>query len=147
MEGLSPPLKCLIEVRSALQNGESVRTGILRYANHQTENTCEFTNVLRQFVFDWERGLDWRARLPMIQSPYRRALIELLEIGLAGEPVQTALEEMQKEVQLVCDAEIKARVEMLPLQMLFPLLLLMFPAYLLLLFGPLVSSFIQEMAK
>jgi hypothetical protein len=144
VEGLSPPLKCLIEVRSALQNGESVRSGILRFAHN---SNCEFTNVLRQFLFDWERGLDWRTRLPTIQSPYRRALIELLEIGLAGEPVQSALEEMQKEIQLACEAEIKTRVEMLPLQMLFPLLLLMFPAYLLLLFGPLVSSFIQEMAR
>jgi hypothetical protein len=144
MEGLSPPLKCLIEVRSSLQNGESVRTGILRFI--QSSN-CEFSTVCRQFLFDFEQGADWRARLPSVQSAYRRAMIELLAIGLSGEPIQTALEEMQKEIQSACEAEIKSRIDMLPLQMLFPLLLLMFPAYLLLLFGPLVSSFVQEMGK
>ena len=144
MEGLAPPLKCLIEVRSALQNGESVRTGLLRFVQ---SSSCEFSTQVRQFLFDYERGIDWRSRLPTIQSQYRRALLELIALGLDGESIQASLEEMNKELQIACESEIKERMDMLPLQMLFPLLLLLFPAYLLLLFGPLVSAFVREMSR
>jgi hypothetical protein len=144
MEGLAPPLECLIAVRSSLQNGESVRTGMFRFM--QTSK-CEFATQIRQFIFDFDRGLDWRARLTQMKSPYRRSLVEICALGLAGEPILTAIDELMAEVQLACDSEIKERLDLLPLQMLFPLLLFLFPAYLLLLFGPLVSSFLKEMAQ
>lgn len=144
MEGLAPPHYCLIEMRAALQNGESIRVGLSRF----TQNShSDFARSVRQFSFDWDHGFDWRVNATKIKSPYRISLLELAAASLSGQSIQSQLEELRVELELACTAEIKTRVDMLPLQMLFPLLLLLFPSYLLLLFGPLVSVFIKEMSR
>jgi hypothetical protein len=54
MEGLAPPLQCLIEIQSALQNGESVRSGLLRYIQSEPEG---FALDVRRFLFIGIRGV------------------------------------------------------------------------------------------
>lgn len=144
LEGLAPPHYCLIEMRSALQNGEPVRSGMKRFVQN---SQSDFVPVVRQFLFDYDHGIDWRINLAKIKSPYRRSLLELAAAAFSGQSIQSPLEELRVELELACNAEIKTRIDMLPLQMLFPLLLLLFPSYLILLFGPLVSVFIREMSQ
>lgn len=144
MEGIAPPLKCLIEMQSALQNGESVRTGLARYAKNAND---VFADDVRRFLFDWDQGRDWRVRVCAISSPHRRALLEIAAQGLSGQPILVLLEELRRDVEDACGLEIKSRLEMLPLKMLFPLLLLLFPSYLLLLFGPILNSFLRELER
>ncbi len=146
MEGLSPPLKCLIHIQSGLQNGEGVRSTLTRYlqVNHGTD---VFDQCLRRFLFAWEQGHDWRAQIKTAGSPQRRALLEILAAGLAGQSISAHLESLKEEITDACDLEIKGHLEMLPLKMLAPLLLFQFPAFLLLLFGPLLKHLVQELNR
>jgi hypothetical protein len=155
VEGLAPVLKCLIEIQSSVQNGEPVRAGLTNFLRVSDQRE-EFAADLRRFLFAWDQGHDWRRRFfssnfstrsRRLQSPYRRALIEILAAGLAGQPVLTHLEELRLEIERACEIEIKGHLESLPLKMLVPLLLFQFPAFLLLLFGPLLNRLIQELNR
>ena len=146
MEGLAPPLKCLIEMQSALQNGEVIRQGLRRYLQ-ATVPGDEFATVIRRFTFAWDQGQDWRELIGQVTSPHRRALLDLIATGFAGQPVMVHLEELRTEIIAACDLEIRGRLDMLPLKMLVPLLFFQFPAFLLLLFGPLLSRLVQELNR
>lgn len=144
MEGLAPPLALAIEIQASLANGESIRSALIRYIG---ESQLEFQQVVRRFLIAWDQSQDWRAVVRQVASPYRRSLLELAAHGLAGQSVQTPLAELQKEIETACDEEIELHINMLPLKMLLPLLLLQFPAFMMVLFGPLVSRFIEEISK
>jgi hypothetical protein len=146
MEGLAPPLKCLIEMQAALQNGEPVQKGVLRYLQSTSLNDA-FALEVRRFLFAWEQGQDWRAIVSKIRSAQRRILLEIIANGLAGQPVLLHLEELKSEIAEACDSDLKRHLELLPITLLAPLLLLQFPAFLLLLFGPLVSRLLMELSK
>lgn len=146
MEGLAPPLKCLIQIQSSIANGESVRAAIARYLQIVSVHD-PFSLDVRQFLFAWEQGRDWRAMLRNVESPHRRALIEVLACGLSGQSISAHLESLRAEITAACDLEIKEHLEMLPLKMLAPLLLFQFPAFLLLLFGPLLRHLVEELSR
>lgn len=146
MEGLNPSLKCLIEIQSALHNGEPIRAGVMRYLASSAVD-CDFSAAIRRFLFAWDQGQDWRAVIRSIQSPHRRALLELVSSALAGQPIQAHLEELRSEIVSAAHAEIGRHLEILPIKMLIPLLLFQFPAFLLLLFGPVLGRLLQELAR
>lgn len=146
VEGLAPSLKCLIEIQSSLQNGETVRAGALRFIAGARARD-EVAQELRRFLFAWDQGQDWRTIVAGVSSPQRRALFELISSGLAGQAVLPQLEELRDEMIRACDIEMKRFIDMLPIKMLVPLLLFQFPAFLLLLFGPLLSKFVQELSR
>lgn len=146
MEGLAPPLKCLIEIHAALQNGESVRTGINRYLA-STPAHSDFAPDVRRFLFVWEQGGDFRAVIAKIRSPHRRALLDLIATALSGQPILGHLEELRSELIASADSEIREHLELLPIKMLMPLLFFQFPAFLLLLFGPLLNHLLEEINR
>jgi hypothetical protein len=86
----------------------------------------------------FERGASTDAFLGEIQNPVRRNLILLLEKGLLGEPILQNLTTFAEEVQEQSFAEIELFLAQLPFRMLLPLLFFLFPAFLLLLLGPLL---------
>ena len=146
MEGLAPPLKCLIEMQSSLQNGEVIRLGLRRYLTSASVKD-DFASVIRRFVFAWDQGQDWRAIIMQVASPQRRALLDLIALSFNGQPIMGHLEELRTEIVSACDLEIRAQLDMLPMKMLIPLLIFQFPAFLLLLFGPLLGHLIQELNR
>lgn len=146
MEGLAPPLKCLIEIQSSLQNAEPAREGVTRYIQNARSGDV-FADELRRFLFAWDQGRDWRSILLGVSSPHRRALMDLIAIALGGQPILLHLEELKVEVVNAVELEIQQHMELLPVKMLMPLLLLQFPAFLLLLFGPLLTQLIEELNK
>lgn len=145
MEGLAPPLKCLIEVQAAIRNGEAIRAGLARYVQMSSANDS-FASAMRSFLIAWERGQPWRHVLEG-QSAHRRALLEVFACGLSGQSIASQLDSLRAEISKACDAEIREHLEMLPLKMLAPLLLFQFPAFLLLMFGPLLRHLIQEINR
>jgi hypothetical protein len=148
VEGLAPPLQLAIEMQSSLANGESIRSGIVRFASDSSSDTTdEFARVVRRFLIAWDQSQDWRSILKQVASPYRRSLLELAAHGLSGQSIQAPLAELQREIETACDEEIKLHIDMLPLKMLLPLLLLQFPAFMMVLFGPLLSRFVEEMSR
>jgi hypothetical protein len=145
MEGLAPPLKCAIELQAAIRNGESVRTGVHRFVGTARADD-EFATYLRGLLVAWERGLEWRSSLDT-QSPQRRALVEIVANGIAGHAIASQLDAVRLEVERACEHEIREHLELLPLKMLVPLLLFQFPAFLLLMFGPLLRHLVEEMNR
>jgi len=145
VEGLSPPLKCLIETQSAIRNGESVRAGLTRYVQLASARD-DYASALRSFLVALDNGQPWRGFFSE-QSAQRRALVEVLASGLSGQPISSQLEALRAEIEKACDAEIREHLELLPLKMLVPLLLFQFPAFLLLMFGPLLRHLLEEINK
>ncbi len=145
MEGLTPSLKCAIELSAGLQNGESARTGLTRYLAVCPAD--DFAGDVRRFLFCWDQGHDWRTVIIGIKSPHRRALLELAATGMSGQPISSHLKELQTEIENAADHQIREHLEMLPIRMLVPLLLFQFPAFLILLFGPLIRRLIEEINK
>ena len=147
MEGLAPSLNCLVEMQSAIRNGETVRAGVSSYLLKSPPHE-EYSQQLRALLFAWDQEhSDWRSALHAIKGPHRRALAELLCAGLAGQSILSQLNELRDELVRASEIELKAYVDLLPLKMLVPLLLFQFPAFLTLLFGPLLSKFIQELSR
>jgi hypothetical protein len=149
VDGLAPTLKCLIEIQSAIQNGETVRSGLTRYLEwtQSRRDQDPFSSDVRTFLFAWDQGQDWKQVIGQSQTAHRRALLELVAVGLGGQPIQAHLEELRSEIVEACDSDIRRQLELLPVLMLAPLLLLQFPAFLLLLFGPLLNRLIEELSR
>lgn len=144
MEGLAPPLKCLLEIETRLQNGESVRAGLQKYLELDVDS---FTEDVRQMYFAYEQGRSASEVIHSVESLYRVALLEVLLQGLEGQPILSRLQELKVEIMDACESEIKEVLALLPLKLLVPLLLFQFPAFLLMLFGPIMRHLIGELGK
>jgi hypothetical protein len=123
-----------------------VRVGVARYLTSVSLRD-EFGADLRRFVFSWDQGGDWRSHVVRIGSPQRRALVDLIATALSGQPILAHLEELKLELVNAIDLEIRGHIELLPIKMLIPLLMLQFPAFLILLFGPLLGRLLQELNR
>lgn len=146
MEGLSPPLHCLLEIQSAIQNGEPARLGAEKYLR-KASSRDDFVSVVRQFLLAWDQGQDVRKITSKAKSPHRRALLDVLGMALMGQPVRVHLEGLQREIVAASEDEVQRHLEILPIKMLIPLLFLQLPAFLLLLFGPLLNKLIEEISR
>ena len=78
-------------------------------------------------------------------SPCRRTLLILLEKGLNGMPILSHLEDLEAEIIHSCEAEIEEHIQKLPLLLMIPIFFFLFPAYLILLFGPLLQSIVSQL--
>jgi hypothetical protein len=140
MENISPTLLLLLDVRAALENGTSVRTGVLHFLkNHH--------NSLSDTVSSWLLRLDQGQEThSILQSlhPCRRTLLTLLEKGIAGMPILAHLIELENEVVRSCESELEEQIQKLPIKLMLPVLFLMFPAYLILLLGPILLSILSQ---
>ena len=141
MEGLAPPMKLVLSIKYGMDRGDSVRTALQKYFENRQD---EFS----QQVFKWygllQVGNSPQEVLSSLKSPYRKALLSVLERGLRGEPIYTVLLQLEQEMAEAARDEMERFVAVLPVKMLLPLLLLQFPAYLILLLGPLLKSFLTS---
>lgn len=135
MEGLAPPLRLLLAVREGIERGASIRTCLMEFVERDR-------SLLSRFLSRWlvERELGRRLSPDERLSPSERHLLYILERGLEGEPVLPAVIELEAETIERCEFQIEEFIEALPLKSLIPLLLFIFPAYLILLLGPLVEA-------
>ncbi len=137
MEGLAPPLELLLSVKQAVEQGNSVKKGIQSYLIGEKN---EFKEVVLQFLSLHEQGKSADHLLLQISSMHRRALLNLLTKSLNGFPIYSALLELESELIQACEEEIQQKIAKLPFLLMIPLLLLLFPSFLLLLFGPLLHN-------
>lgn len=141
MENLTPPLLHAIrEVRWAMQTGKAIKEAVQMYLSGAQNDLAA---QLREFwVRKWQSG----AREPFtFANHYRQAFWDLIERGCAGQPVMEGLTALESEVERAAQAEVDAHLAALPFKVLFPLLLFQFPAYLILLLGPLLRELSRQM--
>lgn len=137
MEALIPPLLGAVrELRWQIGAGRSMREAFRRYLETAHD---EVAADLRE---RWTLRTSGGTLSPgPIGSPYRRALWDLIERGSAGQPVLEPLGALEEEIEAAAQAELDLHLATLPFKVMLPLLLLQFPAHLILLLGPMLREF------
>lgn len=135
-------LSAIREIRWQMENGNSVRESI-KAVTGQTPN--EFGDELKSWLQIRQSGENRPISPLSFQSPQRRALVSLLERGLQGQPILESLKALEEEVLRAALSELDGHIARLPFLSMIPLFLFQFPAYLLLLLGPLMSDLLRDL--
>jgi hypothetical protein len=114
-----------------MSSGLSARESVKRYiATHPTPFSLRLLQSLNNQPCAWH-------------SDYQRAFWELISRGLEGQPIVEPLTALEAEIETAANHELDQHLATLPFKALIPLLGLQFPAFALLLLGPLM----RELAK
>lgn len=139
MEGVAPPLRFLMDLRWSIETGHSVNQGIRIYLERYSD---EFTLRLKAWFLALQSGQRHADLLCSFPTIYQRALVDLCYAGLQGTPILEKLQDLEEELQQACERDLERHLSCLPFITMIPLLLLQFPAFLLLLLGPMLSDLI-----
>ena len=146
MEDLAPPLKALIEIKTLMEAGCGPNQSIRIYIDENKTDLDEFSQKLQMWFLRRNLGKELDLSFwDSIQSPLQVSFFQLLNESLSGVPVLERLEGLKAEMIEAAKDELDLHLRRLPMLCLLPVLLLQFPAFLLLLFGPLMTSLIQQM--
>lgn len=137
MAHLNPCLDLLFNIKRALERGENVKTSTQRWAQ---SHAGEFQRQVHKWILLSENGGDAERVFTEIKSSHRRALLRLVQRSMEGLSILEALRELEKEVIASCREEMDTHMATLPYKLMLPLLLLVFPTLLMLLFAPLLSE-------
>jgi len=141
METLAPPLELLIEIRFAIEKGQSLRKALQSYCQKAGDLVWRQELVLWLNLIEMGRSSDLVTRKMNFQ---RRQCLELLERGLQGESIYSQLCHLEEEILVAAKMEVEEFVASLPIKSLIPLLFFQFPAFLLLLLGSFLSQFLSQ---
>lgn len=144
MEYLAPPLNLAFEVIGSLENGDSVSTGISRYIERNQES---FVVFMQRWLIAVQQGRDPTQLLSEVKSEFRLVICELLWRGIQGEPILPLLHNFTEEVKSAQMLELDEYIKKLPFVSLLPIFFLQLPAFLILLFGPLLSELTQGVLR
>lgn len=136
MESLAPPLTLLLAVKGSLEMGHGVRYGVLQSLDRLEG---DFLVLTKAWISLLNQGAPTLGLFDRKSSIYRKHLFVLLEQGVKGVPIYEKLRALELEMVEACQSEIREHLERLPLKILLPILVFQFPAFLILLFGPLLN--------
>lgn len=142
MVHIAPPLQLISYVKRAIETGQSARSGVVTFVRSERSN---FAKDVSKWLAHLDQGIETAPLLLLQRSQYRRSLLELLERGLRGESIYVYLCQLELETIEACEDEIQRKLSKLPFLLLGPLLLMQFPAFLMLLFGPLLDNFFHSL--
>ena len=136
MDNLTPPLLTAIrEIRWHLLAGRSLKESLLNYLhNHHDELSVKLNEL---WSLKMQGQLDDGAEFP---SHYARALWDLIERGHQGQPILEPLMHLEEDVDSAARSDLDMHLATLPFKALLPLLLFQFPAFVILLIGPLLRE-------
>jgi hypothetical protein len=141
MENLNPSLALLLALKFGLEKGATPKMAAKEFLR---EPSGELGNIVAQWIAAREAGRDPDFLLQQVRSPYRQALLRLMDRGFLGDTIYPTVLQLEGEVQAAVKSEMDAYISALPIKMLIPLLLLQFPAFLILLFGPLLTDLLHS---
>lgn len=141
MVDLAPPLKAVLEIRLFIENGNSVSQAIQLYAKAGSEDL--FAKEIGAWLFAQATGRDYKSHL--FKTFYRRRLLEILNSGLKGEPILKPLSDLEEDLVFVSEEFLEQHIQKLPLISLIPLMLFQFPAFFMLLIGPLLLNLLSTL--
>ena len=140
MEALAPIYVAIVEVRSLLENGDSLLQGLKRVS----ENTSgELRWQFHQFLLGFERGEQAPHRV-LSMSFLRKEFFGLLERGLKGEPILEPMKALEEQCLADCHQQIHRFLNTIGFKTMFPVLFFLLPAYLLLLLGPFLEDLLKS---
>lgn len=129
MDDLSPTLNLTLCAREALERGDSVRVGIAEFIEADRSD-------LKLFLLNPALGAEDGRKLPRALKETEKSALAVLRRGLAGEAILPVLRELEADLIERSDAEIEEFTQKLTFRCLIPLLIFVFPGYLVLLLGP-----------
>ncbi len=141
METLGQTLKCLLVVRLGMECGESIRSTMGQFV---LKNTTPYSILVREWLFYMDQKKDSKQLLCQL-SAYERAFFEIVEAGINGQRVHERLVLFEAELLEKCRFEMEKEIDLLPFKLMIPLFLFQFPAYLILLLGPLLNNFLENL--
>lgn len=141
MEGLAPPLKLLLALRNGIEKGESIRSAVQCYIVKEDD---ELSRLVATWISRREQGVSTQNLLLQTKSSFRQAILMLMERGICGESIYQHVVQLEEEVIEASAGELETFLSLLPMKMLIPLLMFQFPAFLILLFGPLLAEFLRQ---
>jgi len=139
MENVAPTLLCAVYLHRFIENGDSMAVALRKYLN-QFNDACAVE--VAQVLLCYEQGRQYS--IPTM-SPQREALFLIIQNALNGYPVSPALNHLTEELYTSSYAEMEQYAVILTHRVLVPVLLLQFPALLLLILGPLIQSFLEAL--
>ncbi len=125
-----------------MSSGKSMNEAFQLYLERTNDGLA---SRLRQLWILKNKNVRNIAAADELPTYYQRAFWQLVERGSRGEPTMDALRALETEVESKAEAELDAHVAALPFKVLLPLLLFQFPAYLLLLLGPLLRELQRQL--
>ncbi len=139
MEFIAPPLKTVLFLRMKISNGVSVRGALCEYLMSESD-------TFRDEIMSWYQKKQAHSDV-QYQSPqfFRRQIVQTIERGLRGEPVDKILEELEQEMIEISREDIDVHLERLPTLMLIPMMLFQLPGFLMILLGPVFASLFQTL--
>lgn len=141
METLVPEVLLLAQVlRRNLETGRSTRKALEIYIDTYRS---PWARQIQQFLFCWDEKKDLKEALLPKMTLHQRALLELCWMALRGGSIYERLLEVEKELHIACEEEILRKTSQLPFLLMIPLLFFQLPAFLLLLFGPILKTFME----
>ena len=138
---LAPPLQAVLEIRLLIENGNSIPQAIRMYSQRNGEN--DFAKELGSWLFSQTAGKKYENKI--FNTFYRKRLLEILSQGLKGSAILPALSDLEEELIFISNEDLEQHIQKLPLISLIPLMLFEFPAFFLLLTGPLLLNLLQAL--
>lgn len=135
MENIAEPLALIILIRRFIYRGSSIRKGIEAFLPQKSEFSLQMTSWIQLR----DDGKSTESILRQL-NPYRRTLLQTLERGLDGASIQHQLEQLEVELIDKCEGQIADHTAKMPFKLMIPLFLFIFPAFFILLLGPLLVS-------
>lgn len=142
MEYLAPPLKMLLHVQLKIKSGISVQSAIQSYVQDNLD--CPLAKQTEFWLFCHQTGKTFNTK-ELSKKIYRRALIDIFERGLKGEPILSILQEFQEELKDISKQNLDQQIQKLPFLTLIPLFVFQVPAFLLLLLGPILLNLSSQL--
>ncbi len=141
MDSLAPPLRALLNIKLKIQSGTSTRESIKEYVKETLD--CSFAQDLGLWLFQIESESSDPPK--PFTHPFRKMLVEVLAQGLEGDQILKSLEILEAEMIRASHRDLDNQLQKLPFIVMIPLLLLQLPAFLLIIFGPLLSKLLGEL--
>lgn len=142
MEDLSFLLKLCLHVRVSVEGGEALRVSLQRFTD--TEKTIRYLK-LKQWLEYFDQTGGENPSENFFKSHHIQIFLEILGQGLSGHAIYERIIAMEVEFIELCEDTFQKELDKLPYTLMIPLLLFMFPAYLLLLLGPILNLFLKEL--
>jgi hypothetical protein len=140
MVGVNPLFKLVCELRMQMESGISLRPALDAYLQ---KNEDEFSGLVRQWYIGLQHQEGNTKILNGCTSPYRKVFFQIVESGFKGQMIYEPLCQLEEEVIYACEQELELALQRLPFKLMFPMLALLFPAYLILLIGPIIKQLLE----
>ena len=143
MKIIPQPLDLLLSIRTELRMGSSLGHAIERVSENSED---PLLRALKTWLIRIQSGQDPQVVARQLheinRSSARRSLFCVFEKGLSGSPVDGALEELEEEFFLLAQQSYERKLQTLPMLLLLPLTLLILPATMILILGPVLFQLV-----